>query len=205
MACITPQVGNNGAGFIQTHTKLKRADQRSDYRLLKSILSDSHEATLALSNKTFPVLIGRADMPRLCNILEHVARGLYFHATKQRFIGKCYVLPAFISYAGSRGLELTKKLARLLIEQEQDGWSSFGDNPDVFSFRLGPTDQFGFVPMTITFFRGSKVYVSFRPEGVKLPFNTLSQATPDKPLKIDIKWTVHSKPFQRIATSAVSS
>src|ERR1700675_925028 len=46
MACITPVVGTNGAGYVQTRTKLRRAITRSDGRLLDIVMRDAKPARL---------------------------------------------------------------------------------------------------------------------------------------------------------------
>jgi hypothetical protein len=42
--------------------------------------------------------------------------------------------------------------------------------------------------MLMTFFHGNEVYVSFMPEGVKLPFRTLAEATSENPIVLEIKF-----------------
>ena len=186
MACVTPVVGNNGAGFIQTHTKLRRAFGRNDHRLLDVTIPNAKDGVwVAPNGKKFPVLIGEADMPRLIGTLEHVARGLYFHATKNRFVGICHIIPDWIKFPDP-DVETIKLIARMMTAQDRRNWIGYGDNPDVFQFDLGPVDGHGLIPMLITFFRGTKVYVSFQPEGVKPPFRTLDDATPEDPIVIDI-------------------
>jgi len=187
MSCLTPVVGNSGLGYIQTQTKLARALQRNDGRLLNATLHDRRNAKLVTPDGAeFPILVGRPDMPRLCSALEHVARGLYFHRTGKRFIGKCVILPAFVYFAGDPNLELIKQLSRGMVNQEKPDWLTCGDNPAVFQYQMGPPDQFGLIPMLMTFFRGSEVFASFQPKGVMLPFRTLDEPTPDNPIVIDI-------------------
>jgi hypothetical protein len=74
-----------------------------------------------------------------------------------------------------------------MLRQERGSWICHGQNPDVFRFQFGPTDQYGLLPMVMTFFRGAEVFVSFQPDGVKLPFRTLDEATPENPTKIEIQ------------------
>ena len=150
---------------------------------------DANTATLvAPGGIRFPVLIGRADMPRLCRALEYVARGLYFHATGSRFVGKCCVMPGFIQFRGDPDVEVIKRLTLLMASQERAGWTDEGENPDVFHFQIGPTDEYGLIPMIMTFFRGAEVLVAFQPEGVALPFRTLDEATPENPITIDLSF-----------------
>jgi len=179
MACVAPVVGNNGTGYIQTQTKLRRALEHSNGRLLSGILGNMRKASFALPDGTrFPILVGQADVRRLCRALEHVARGLYFHVKRNRFIGKCYVMPSFVRFPQDPDLAVIQELARVMIRQERGSWGCQGHNPSVFTFQFGPMDQFGLLPLVMTFFRGAEVFVSFCPDGVALPFRTLDQATP---------------------------
>ena len=187
MACVTPVIGNNGTAYLQTQTKLSRAVRHTEGRLLDAIMSEAKPSKLVASDGSqFPVLIGRADMPRLCRVLEHVARGLYFHARGGRFIGTCHIMPDFIQFAGDPDVELLKRLIQPMDSQERVGWFGQGANPDIFHFEIGPTDQHDLIPMIMTFFRGAKVFVAFQPEGVRTTFRTLGQATAEDPIVIDL-------------------
>lgn len=186
MACVTPIVGNNGVGYIQTQTKLQRAFARNDGQLLKLVMPERKQATIELLDGTkFPVLIGDADMPRLCRVLEHVARGLYFYINRRRFVGDCHVFPLF-TMPKDPAVEVIKQISELMLRQERNDWVNHGDNPDIFKFAIGPVDRFGLTPMVMTFFRRADVCVSFQPEGVRRPFRNLSEATPENPIRIEI-------------------
>lgn len=192
MACITPLVGNGGVGYVQTQTKLSRAVSRSAGRLLDAAMFDAKRDTLVAPDGTrFPVLIGRADMPRLCCALECVARGLYFHARGSRFVGKCRVIPGFIQFPEDSQLEVIKVLTRLMFIGERAGWLECGANREVFFFEIGPEDQYGLIPMVMTFFKQAQVFVAFQPEGVVLPFRTLDEATSENPIKVDVHFEGH--------------
>jgi hypothetical protein len=184
MVCLTPTVGNNSAGLTQTRTKLKRAIGASEGRLLRTVIKGTKEITVVTPDGTkFPVLVGEhANLPRLHTALEHVARGLYFHETGKRFVGACNTFPSFIRYPEDPDLEFIRIIGGRLVAQEKRNWRIRRKNLDVFQYRLGPPDQYGLIPMLMTFFRGSDVYVSFMPEGVKLPFRTLAEATPENPV-----------------------
>ena len=189
MASVTAVVGNNGAAFIQTHTKLRRAFDRNNRRLIDLTIPNARDAVwLGPRGKKFPVLVGEANMPRLIGTLEHIARGLYFHATKKRFLGVCHIIPDWIKFPDP-DVETIKLIARMMTGRELGNWIRFGDNPDVFEFHIGPADMHGLMPMLMTFFRGTKVYVTFQPEGIKPPFRTLDDATPENPLVIDIHFS----------------
>jgi hypothetical protein len=164
------------------------ADDPNGRRLLHATMPDAKEAGLVMSDGTkFPVLVGQADVSRLCRMLDHVARGLYFYSTGSRFIGSCHIIPSFIRFPNDPDLGTIQMLSAIMLRKERAKWATHGKNPDVFRFQLGPTDQYGLRPMVMTFFRGSEVWVTFQPDGVKLPFRTLDEATADDPIRIEIR------------------
>jgi len=190
MACVTATVGNNRTGYIQTKTKLRRAFDRTNRRLLTATIRDAHTATwVAPNGAKFPVLIGQTDLPRLIGALEHISRGLYYHATGNRFLGTCHIIPDWIIFTEDPDLESIKLLSRVMIAQEKNNWVRYGNNPDVFEFHLGPSDEHGLIPMLMTFLGGTHVYVSFQPEGVKPPFRTLDEATSANPILIEVAFS----------------
>ena len=186
MACVTAVVGNNGIAYIQTRTKLHRAIDKSKGRVLRDVITRTEESNLVMPDGTqLPILIGQPDVPRLCRALEHVARGLYFHLKKIRFTGECHILPDFIRFPEDPEVEVIKRISHSLLLRDGNDWACYGENPDIFSFQLGPADEYGLFAMVMTFFRGAKVFVAFQPTGVKLPFHT--KAISGNPLKIEIQ------------------
>lgn len=186
MACLTPIVGNNIVGFNQTHTKLKRALERRE-KLLSAAMKEPKDLIIKSENGTeFPVLIGKADMPRFCSAIEAIARGLYYDEFKKIFKGKCTVLPQFIKFE-SEDLKFIQLLSKKMFDQEKHKWIKQGENPDVFFYIFGERDQYGFIPLNLTFFEGAEILVSFQPEGTKMPFRTLDQATKENPIQIEIE------------------
>jgi len=172
MACVTSIVGNNGAGYIQAKTKLNRAIENSNGRLLKETMSEQKAVTWVGPNGAkFPCLVGEVDFARLRNVLEHVARGLFFHATGHRFIGEIGILPS------ARYIKFTKDIdlagSQLLVQQMTDKtihtWPVYGDNPEIFRFHLEPVDPVGLRVMKMVFFRGTEVFAAFHPDGTKAP------------------------------------
>jgi hypothetical protein len=188
MACVTATVGNNGAAYIQTNTKLRRAFERNEKRLFKTAIAEPKDAIWkSPAGKEFPILVGQPDLPRLCRVLDHVARGLYFHVNQNPFRGKCRLLVDWVKYPDDSGLELVKRMIRIMFRQERHRYTVYEQNSDIFKFGIGPTDAYGLTPMLMTFFRGSHVWCGFQPEGVEAPFRTLDEATPENPIIIDIK------------------
>jgi hypothetical protein len=170
MLCITPIVGNNFTGYIQTKTKIHRAIKRRN-KLSTAMLQDVRELKISGSQgNEFPVLFGKADTPRLIRILESVARGLYFHNMGERFIGKCHVIPGFVTFEDEK-TENLKLISRLLFGQEKSTRKRYGENPEVFYYEIGTPDKYGFIPLLMMFFDYADVFVSFQPDGVHFPQN----------------------------------
>ncbi len=180
MASITPVVGNNQTAFVQTKTKLLRAFNRTGGRggrLFGTVIQHPRSIQLqCLDGKKMPVFLGEADIPRLCHVLEHIARGLYFHAHGERFAGKCVVIPGFVRYNDNPSLEIIKSISRVIMSVERNDYTSYGENPDVFHAYIGPIDHLGCIPMLMTFFSTAQVFVGFKPDDAVLPFRTLDEA-----------------------------
>lgn len=189
MLCLTAVVGNNGLAFLQTQTKIRRALERTDARLLHAAMPKRREATLVTPDGSrFPILVGTANLPRLYCALEHVARGLHYHALGSCFVGRCHILPDFIRFPEDPDLSVIQEITRRMVRQEEHAWIAVGANPDVFQYCLVGPDQFGLRLMVLKFFKGTRVFVSFQPEGTTLPFRTLDEATPDNPIRIDVSF-----------------
>ena len=132
MACVTATVGNNGAAYLQTKTKLRRAFERNDKRLLKCIISDPKNAIWkSPAGSEFPIVVGQPDLPRLYRALDHVARGLYFHVNRSPFKGTCRLLADWIKYPSDSGLELIKLMARTMFKQERHSYTFYEQNADI--------------------------------------------------------------------------
>ncbi len=171
MACLASNVGNNSLGYLHTITKVSRAFQRRSGSLVTALLNDRKDIIAISSNgATFPISIGEPDIHRLLRSLEAVARGLYRIEIGERFVGKCTILPAFIFYKNSA--EVYKFLVKLLYEQQQTAWPKRGENPGIFYYQFGPVDQYGLIPLAMTFYGKLQVYASFALTGIILPFDS---------------------------------
>lgn len=163
LASISAVVGNNGRAYIQTKTKLARACKRKD-GLLKATVRNAKTASLvAPTGEVFSVLIGKPDLQRLERVLEHVARGLFYHEERRPFRGRCIILPGFVTFPQDSKLERIRQSAKLMFRLEGDSWQTRGSNPEVFHYQMGPLDE-GKTPMVMTFFRGAEVFVVFAPD-----------------------------------------
>lgn len=168
MGCLTPVVGNNAIAFLQTHRKIKRAWTRKE-KLFEATMKNAKRKTIKSKDGTkFPVFIGKPDGPRLIKALEAVARGLYYFERNKIFVGKCKVLPTFLKY-NSDYWDFIKVVLKSLMDKESKDWHTGGYNPEIFKYLLGAPDQYGLTPMSMVFYEGAEVIVSFQPEGLVLP------------------------------------
>jgi hypothetical protein len=186
MACLAPVVGNNGTGFLHTNTKLARSHVRNPC-LMSDIMRDPKPLDLVTTDgTTFPVLVGRPDMERLCRTLQAVARGLFFHTHRKRFKGKVTVIPSFVKFPPGKTMSIVQLIAQRMIDQDRTAWQTYGDNPRIFTYQFGPVDQFGMTPMVMNFYSRAEVLAAFQPKGVHLPHKNVFDATPDNPIDIEI-------------------
>ncbi|XCN74240.1 MAG: hypothetical protein Q3M24_05685 [Candidatus Electrothrix aestuarii] len=186
MFCLAPVVGNNGTGFLHTNTKLARSLARNPH-LIKDTIRDARPLNLvAPSGTTFPVLVGSPDMERLCRSLQAVARGLYFYANGSRFKGKVTVIPSFVKFPPGKIMSIVQLLAQRMIDQNRTDWVTHGTNPRIFTYQIGPVDQFGMTPMVMTFYSRAEFFVAFQPKGIKLPHKNVFDATSENPIDVEI-------------------
>lgn len=186
MACLASVVGNNGTGFLHTNKKLARAHARNPH-LCNDTIRDARSLILQTPDGiAFPVLVGRPDMERLCRALQSVARGLYFHTNGKRFKGKVTVIPSFVNFPRGKTMSVVQLLAQRMIEQYRSEWQTHGDNPRIFTYQIGPVDQFGMTPMVMTFYSGAEVLAAFQPNDVHVPHKNVFDATPESPIDVEI-------------------
>lgn len=187
MVSLAPIVGNNDLAFRHTKTKIQRAHAENPH-LANEVISDAQNMSLALpEGVTFPVLLGKPDTPRLCRALEATARGLYFHENGKRFKGKVAVFPSFVKYQPGSTMSIYELLCEKMIAQERHDWEVHGRNPEVFTYQIGSADQYGLIPMVMTFYSRAEVLISFQPKGVRLPHRSIFDATPKSPVSVEIK------------------
>lgn len=186
MTCLAPLVGNNGTGFLHTNTKLARSHVRNPH-LINDTIRDAKPLNLVTDDGTaFPVFVGRPDMERLCRSLQAVAYGLYFHTYGKRFKGKVTVIPSFVKFPPGSTMSIVKLLAQRMVDQDRTHWQTDGDNPDIFTYQIGPVDQFGLTPLVMNFYARAEVLAAFQPKAVHLPHKNVFDATPENPIDVDV-------------------
>lgn len=166
--------GANGIAYIHSNTKLSRAFSRNP-NLITSSFKILKEDTIKIEEHSFPVVIAEVNNIKMLKAFEGIARGLYLHEFSERFIGKCIIIPIFVKYRERNPKrELLDGLMKIVLEQEQSSWALKGSNPQIFTYRIGPIDQFGFRPMIMTFYKTLNVFVSYVPKGHTFPFGSNS-------------------------------
>ncbi len=92
---------NNGTAMTHFQTKVMRALTRNP-RLFGAFAKSQQEVVAVNSDgAAINTLIVKVDNRRFLGSLDHVARGLYYHANQTRFDGGCSILPDFMLYAGT--------------------------------------------------------------------------------------------------------
>jgi len=175
MANLAGIVGNNVIGFIHMQTKVKRALERKGNNFLDAIMKDRLQSNLkGSSGKTYPVLIGKPDLPRLHSCFKHIAHGLYRHKFGSRFEGTSHILIDFVTYESEKA-ETYKLLCRKRFEMEPQKLQTEGNTPEIFKYEFFDPDEFGLIAMKMTFYNGAVVFVSFQPTTAKEPQNLMTE------------------------------
>lgn len=166
---ITLNILNNDTALNHFQTKILRAVTRNP-RLLEK-LGEKQQPVIAVKEDGTAIntLMVSIDNRRFLGSIEHVARGLYFHAFGARFTGRCSLLPDFMLFDGNpQGVALNDKTYAVvsLVKPSFDALPSLGKNPDVFSYSIMDPDEQGRIAMRMKFFGGSSVYVTFLPAAI---------------------------------------
>ena len=166
MAILAPIVGNNSIGYLQTQTKLARALERRKGSLGAAAYREPEPFIGKIGGVDFPLSIVKGDTRRIIRALESVARGVYRLHFGSRFHGRCVVFPDFLDYSESPKGNVLKGIVRGMARSQAPDWPEYATNPDVFSYKVGPVDEFGLTPMMLRFYEGAIVWVAFMPHGV---------------------------------------
>lgn len=170
MACLAGIVGNNVIGFFHTHTKVKRMLERNGKQFVHVLMKEAQSLTIQdQKGVKFPVIVGRPDFNRLEESFKHIACGLYYHKFGHRFDGECFVLLDFVTYEDEKQ-EKFKLLCRKRVEAEPKKPKIEGSNPEIFKFSFFEPDEFGLIGLSMAFYEGAKVFVSFKSKNAKEPF-----------------------------------
>ncbi|WP_143305828.1 hypothetical protein [Chitinophaga vietnamensis] len=121
----------------------------------------------------FPIIIGRPNIERLHSCFLHIASGLYYYKFAKVFKGECNLIMDFVTYQDSK-TEAFKLLCRKLFQIDIENLNSEGNNPDIFNYRFLEPDQFGLIALRLTFYGGANVFIAFKGEDAKEPYDLIS-------------------------------
>lgn len=172
MMSISLVFGNNRLAEIHSKTKVRRAFKRKDEHFYNDVILKEQKLTKINppEGDGFSVVIGYPDLERLTSCFEHIAYGLYFHEFGDSFKGEIRVIIGFGVSVGHDYREFVKFL-RKNFEIDNRKMEVKGDNPEVFKYQFCSPDEYRMIGLKMIFYSGSDVFVSFKPENTKQPFN----------------------------------
>lgn len=159
---LTLSISNNDVAMHHIRTKITRAIQK-DPKLFGRFAQASAPVTAVNGAVALDTLMVKVDNRRFLRALDHVARGLFRHEFRQRFEGRCSILPDFMLFA-ERQMNERNAYALGQVKPAFDSQLPKGSNREVFNYTFLPRDDQGKVALRMQFYRGSNVYVAFHPE-----------------------------------------
>lgn len=164
---LTMSITNNKTAMTQMQKKIVRSITRNPRRFHEFAKDPRRVFAVESGGPAIDTLMVRIDTKRFMTSLDWIARGLYRHHFSTRFIGKCSLLTDFILYAETPNAVRNNDLqyaATQYVRPHFDALVQEGENPDVFQYCFDKPDQNGLIAMRMTFFRGSRIYVTYHPE-----------------------------------------
>jgi hypothetical protein len=162
---LTLCIANNEIAMQHIRTKIFRALEK-DPTLFGKFAKSAVPVTAVADRIPADTLMVKVDNKRFLRSLDHVARGVYRHEFRQRFVGRCSIFPDFLLYADSQAeIEMNERNTRALtvIRPHFDALQGKGANPGVFSYAFLPPDDQERIALRMQFYAGSSVYVAFLP------------------------------------------
>jgi hypothetical protein len=171
LICLAGVVGNNSIGYRHNQTKVSRALRRSAGRLLDTMFTSRRHVRLGTGeNKFFDVIIGTPHYGRLERCFDRVGRGLYYCTFSARFNGCTRLVMGHVHRPKGNAATFTDFI-RHRAEIDLRDVPRVGQNPEVFFHQFAKPDEFGLIMLRMCFYGGVDIYISFIPEGVKIPGN----------------------------------
>lgn len=175
MVHLASVVGNNSLAYLHTQTKVKRSLEYN-----RNLIDIERKGIIANRSSIFPVLIVNADSSKLIHSFESIARGLYYHEFHKVFKGKVTIISTLLKHPEYPDASVFIDESLHLIKREQKYWLSEvkGNNPEVFTYQISPTDDLGTFTIFLKFYESIEVYIimsSFTKED-ELMLKPLSQS-----------------------------
>lgn len=170
MVSLAGIVGNNSIGYEHYHTKVQRALARTSSKLLDQVFKNKESFEVEKNNEFMQIIMGNPDYDRLIRCFEHIAHGIHRHHFECNFTGQLMAILGFI-YNAVEDAENFKKMVSKKVTIELEGKEKYGRNPDVFYYQFTDVDEFGLFVGKFCFYRNVEVFVAFKPDDAKEPFN----------------------------------
>lgn len=173
MISLSGIISNNVVGQFHHLTKSTRAIRRKSKDFIdKQVLRNLRTINVKVSDKEYQsVLMGNPNIERLESCFDHIARAIYFHEYKSKFIGEIRIFFGFLEYQDQKFQTLKKFIKRRFEVEEKLKLIEKGENPRVFKYEFQKPDNIGFISVKLTFYEKTEVYVAYRPTGVSEPFD----------------------------------
>lgn len=171
---ISKVIGSNKLAHLHSFTKVERAlSRKRKWFYRESILRHPKLLlTKTKSGKEIPIIIGQPDFNRLIKCFEQISHGLFFHEYGYSFAGEIKIIIAFTINTEHNDSE-SIRLIRKTFENDVRKLKISGNNPKVFKYQFCIPDDYGIIAMKMTFYENSEVYVAYKPEGKKVPFDLI--------------------------------
>lgn len=134
---LPASIGSNATGLNQFLTKVQRAISRKP-ALSDQLSKNTAVVTIHDTEKDiwFKALAFELDIGRIQDALEKTARAIYFYHTKRKCLGEVSVVGNFSLNLQNVALNLRTEELFSMSEILLSGQSRYGDNPDVFTYRI---------------------------------------------------------------------
>ena len=170
MVSLAGIFGNNSIGYKHKLTKVNRAIKRTSNRLLDKAFIKRKHYHLRTDNGFLEVIWGTPDHVRLIDSLKHIAYGLHYHHLKKRFNGQLKVVLGYLHSEDTNNNTFVKFVKEQAAKELSDTPAQ-GSNKDIFTYKFAEPDVYGSYLLSIKFYGGIDIYVSFLPEDKKGAFD----------------------------------
>lgn len=159
-------IQNNPTASTQIKSKIARALSRN--ASVAKLMTKHHipvqveNVTTGIREETIAIKI---DMSRVKQAFDHIGRALYLHHYKSKWMGSIQSIQLFMLDIGAESSqEYNSSMASLYIDVEKllSHEPSYGENPEVFTYKTIEIKQDTVMAMLLSFYEGSKVVLLFR-------------------------------------------
>lgn len=159
-------IQNNQTAVTQVKTKISRA-------LVKRVgiakLIARHQKPVKVENTTTGILYEtvalRIDMQKIDQGFDHIGRALHFHHYQSKWQGEIQSIPLFLLALNGESPQDHNSHLELLgryVEELLANQPSYGENPEVFTYKTIKVELNLPLVMLLNFYEGSKVVLLFR-------------------------------------------